>query len=121
MVNGKFRIESNDDKSCAHRKLSWRNSIEVGKKKNMANKIGICNNIGKHPPIGFTPAFLYKAIVACCFSIGFSFPNFSLISSISGFNARIFAWERYDLYVNGKRINLMKMVSNKIIIPKLPM
>ena len=32
---------------------------------NKAIKIGICNNMGKHPPSGLTPVFLYRFIWAC--------------------------------------------------------
>ena len=63
--NGRFKIESYDERSFAQRNDCCRSSIEAGKKRNKASQIGICNKAGKQPPIGFTPAFLYKAIVAC--------------------------------------------------------
>ena len=49
-------IESNADKSSAQRKLFCLNSIEAGKNLNIAISIGNWTSIGKHPPIGFTPA-----------------------------------------------------------------
>ena len=55
-------------------------AIEDGKKRKIANSIGICSSIGTHPARGFTPAFLYRSIVACCFFIGsLESLNFSVI------------------------------------------
>src|SRR5690606_25035555 len=85
------------DKSFTQRKLSPRNSNKLGKKKKKASVKGICNTSGRHPPNGFTPACLYSFMVSCWRSIGLSSPTFSLISSICGFNTRIFAMDWYDL------------------------
>ena len=51
-------IASYEERSLAQRNDSPRNSIEEGKNENIATRMGICNNIGKQPPIGFTPALL---------------------------------------------------------------
>ena len=47
-----------DDLSSAHRKGCSRSSIDAGKKRNMAIRIGIWISIGIQPPMGLMPAFL---------------------------------------------------------------
>ena len=89
---------SYDERSSAHRKCSPRNSIDAGKKRNIAIRIGNWISNGIHPPIGLTPALLYNAIIACCFFMASAWLGyFSLSLSTSGFNSRILAVERYDL------------------------
>ncbi len=96
--------------------------MEAGKKRNIAHRIGNCSNIGRQPPIGLIPARLYSSICACCFFIASScLGYFSFSLSISGLMACILADEEYDLKVNGDTTILMKMVINKMMIPKLAM
>ena len=95
MLNGRCKMLSYDERSSAHRNDFPRSSIDAGKKRNMAIRIGNWISIGIQPPIGLTPALLYSAIIACCFFIASScFGYFSLSLSISGFSRRILAVER---------------------------
>src|SRR5659263_312473 len=58
MVKGRLNMESYVERSCAQRNDCCLSSMDAGKKRNMAKRIGICSIIGRHPPIGLTPAFL---------------------------------------------------------------
>ena len=49
---------SYDERSSAQRNGCSRSSIEAGKKRNMAIRIGIWISMGIHPPMGLMPAFL---------------------------------------------------------------
>ena len=49
---------SYDERSSAHKKGCSRSSIDAGKKRNMAIRIGIWISIGIQPPMGLMPAFL---------------------------------------------------------------
>ena len=105
------------ERSSAQKRDWPRNSIAVGKNQNIAINTGNWNNIGKHPDIGLTPAFWYNAIVACWRSCIFSGGYLALISSNCGFNTRILADDLLDANTNGRRINLITKVINKITKP----
>ena len=86
-------IASGADRSAAQRKLSPRSSMHEGKNENIANRIGICRSMGRHPENGEAPALLYSAMVFCWRVMAFSLPGyFSLIALMSGASMRIFAW-----------------------------
>jgi hypothetical protein len=92
IVKGRLSIESYVDRSVAQRNAACLNSIETGKNRNIAKRIGIWRSIGRHPPIGFTPALLYRSMVACCFLRASSFlGNFFPSSSTWGLSTCIFA------------------------------
>jgi hypothetical protein len=57
-------IESYVERSVAHKKLSWRNSMAAGKKLKSANNIGIWSMVGKQPLMGLTPTLPYNSMVA---------------------------------------------------------
>ena len=55
------------DKSVIHSvKGAPRISTAADSSRNMANKIGIVSNIGRHPLTGLAPCFLYSSMVSCC-------------------------------------------------------
>ena len=111
---------SYDERSSAHRKPCWRSSIAFGTKKNNAMKTGVCKSIGRQPPIGLTPYWLYRAIVSCCFfSASSCFGYFSAILSTYGFKARILADEMKDFQVVGSTRIFTMMVISRITIPML--
>ena len=88
-------MSSYAERSEAQRKLSPRNSMAFGTKLNNAIQIGICISIGKHPPIGLTPYWLYSCMISCCFFMASSCLGYlALISSIFGRSTRILADER---------------------------
>ena len=64
------------------------NSIVDLKTVKRAKSSGICNNIGRQVPNGFTPFFLYRSICACC-SFCWLFLCFSFSLFSSGVNACI--------------------------------
>jgi len=113
-------MESYVDKVIGPQKSCWRNSMADGKKKNKASKTGICNNMGKHPLMGFTPGLLIQ-FHRCL--LAFQHPNPDLVPDIS-FRFPRFAvahahFCRWHIRLVSKRriINLTLKVRIKMINP----